>query len=124
MWSLLSVDEQDELNYVPDSLRHIVHKRREAAEAAGRELEREIIETRFAWIDGRMHEFLQEKRPDKKPLTERIDTVLLHPITGFSSFLLVMGIVFQALFRLVQSSDRLCRVSDWFAGSQRSGHSS
>lgn len=98
MWSLLSVDMEDELEYIPDGLREVVVQCRDAAEAEGREIEREIIETRFAWIDGHMHEFLHEKQIDSMPLTERIDSVLLHPLTGFVSFLLVMGIVFQSLF--------------------------
>jgi ferrous iron transport protein B len=97
MWSLLSIDAKDELHYVPETLRAAVGRQRAAAEGTGREIEREIIETRFAWIDGRMHLFVREAGRTMTR-SERIDAVLLHPVVGFLLFLLVMGIVFQSLF--------------------------
>ena len=97
MWSLLSIDAKDELHYVPESLRAAVIARRDAAEAAGRELEREIIETRFGWLDARMHLFVREVGRTMTR-SERIDAVILHPVGGFVLFLTVMGVVFQSLF--------------------------
>jgi ferrous iron transport protein B len=98
MWSLLSIDEHDELHYISDELRKIVIDRRAQAEASGRELEREIIESRFHWIDGHMHEVIREIPVTGPSKTERLDALLLHPILGFALFLTVMGIVFQSLF--------------------------
>jgi ferrous iron transport protein B len=98
MWSLLSIDEHDELHYISDELRKIVIDRRAHAEAAGRELEREIIESRFHWIDGHLHEIVREIPVAGPSRTERLDALLLHPIIGFALFLTVMGVVFQSLF--------------------------
>jgi len=97
-WSLLSIDEDDELGYVSAELRSMVGSRHRAAEQAGREIDREIIESRYAWIDSHMGSFQRETRPPRRAFTERIDHVLLHPVIGFALFLLLMAVVFQALF--------------------------
>ena len=96
-WALLSLDEEDELVGVPDELRGTVLERRRSAEAAGRELEREIIEGRYTWIDRHAPRFVQT-RDDLRGISERVDAVLLHPVAGFAIFLAVMGVVFQSLF--------------------------
>lgn len=97
LWALLSLDEDDELTGIPDELRAVVVRRLRLAEASGRELEREIIEARYRWIDGHAAEFLRQ-RGHARTWTERADAVLLHPVFGFAVFLLLMGIVFQSLF--------------------------
>jgi ferrous iron transport protein B len=68
---------------------------------AGREIDREVIEGRYGWIDERAPRFLTARpmgEGQKLSLTDRIDRVLLHPAIGFAAFLLVMGVVFQSLF--------------------------
>ena len=39
-----------------------------------------------------------DKHPPKRKASERVDRVLLHPFGGFAVFLVLMLIVFQALF--------------------------
>jgi len=97
-WSLLSIADDDELDYVSPELRQVVGARHAAAEKQGREIEREIIEARYGWLDAHLEHFLRETSPPGKTLTERIDSVMLHPWIGFVLFLVVMGVVFQALF--------------------------
>ncbi len=97
LWALLSVDIDDELNAIPDSVRRAVLDRRALAEVGGREIDREVIAGRYAWIDERADGFLTSA-PEKKTLTDRVDRVLLHPLVGFATFVVLMAVVFQSLF--------------------------
>lgn len=97
LWALLSLDTDDELTDIPAPLRDVVLRRLRLAEASGRELEREIIEARYRWIDAHATEFFKQ-RGHPRTWTERVDALLLHPVFGFAAFLLLMGIVFQSLF--------------------------
>lgn len=98
IWSLLSLDDDDELVDIPEGLRRVVAERRAAAEAAGRDLEREVIEGRYGWIDRTVATLETEVRPAVGTPSERVDRVLLHPVAGFAILLLFMGTLFQALF--------------------------
>ncbi|RKZ13253.1 ferrous iron transport protein B, partial [bacterium] len=97
IWALLSLDEDDELIGIPDSLRAIARERREAAVEQGREIEQAVISGRYAWIDEHAAPALHSAS-EKKSRTERIDSVLLHPAFGFMFFLMAMIALFQALF--------------------------
>jgi len=98
LWALLSLEEHDELADVPPPMRACVRERREQAAAAGRTIDAEIIQARYAWIDSHLERFLKEAANKPKSRTERIDALLLNPVAGFGIFLLLMGIVFQSLF--------------------------
>jgi len=98
LWALLSLEEQDELVDIPPALRECVAERRRRAAEAGRSIDTEIIQARYAWIDGRLPRFLREAQHRPRSRTERIDALLLNPLAGFAIFLLLMGIVFQSLF--------------------------
>ncbi|MCB9914523.1 MAG: ferrous iron transport protein B [Planctomycetes bacterium] len=97
LWSLLSIDEEDELEGIPHALRDAVTARRHAAAAEGREIEAEVIRARYEWIDRHAGPALREVAAPRS-LTDRLDAALLHPVLGFALFLLTMGVVFQALF--------------------------
>jgi ferrous iron transport protein B len=98
LWSLLSIDEEDELVGIPAELRTAVGARRELADTAGRELEAEVIRARYAWIDEHGAPTLRVPSQARRSLTDRLDALLLHPVAGFALFLLLMGLVFQSLF--------------------------
>jgi ferrous iron transport protein B len=100
LWALASIDETDELVGVPDSLRARSNEVRAEAEAAGRDLDRDIVLARYALIDAVIPDLYTrvERHPPKRKASERVDRVLLHPFGGFAVFLLLMLIVFQALF--------------------------
>ena len=98
LWSLLSYDEDGELTGIPPALASAVATRRAAAVAAGREIEHEVIEGRYRWIDARAEQFLRQIATTRTSRTDRVDRVLLHPVAGFALFLLFMTVVFQSLF--------------------------
>jgi len=97
-WALLSIESDDELRDIPAQLRRVVGERHASARNAGRELDLELIGPRYAWIDAKLPQFLRSTKPAKRGFTDRIDSLLLHPVFGFVLFLTVMGIVFQSLF--------------------------
>jgi ferrous iron transport protein B len=98
LWALTSVEADDELCDVPQRLRERCLELQ--GEAGERDLDREIIETRYRFLDAHVSSFYDqlETHPPKRRASERVDRVLLHPVLGFASFLLIMLIVFQALF--------------------------
>lgn len=98
LWALLSVDERDELADVPAALRSAVLERRKLADSEGREIDVEVIQGRYSWIDAHAKSFLRATSTSLRTKTERVDAVLLHPVVGFALFLLILGVVFQSLF--------------------------
>ncbi len=94
--SILSLGE-DSLHGVPDSLRSAVQKLRSNAMARGRNLDLEIIATRYAWLEDQVRRV--SSSPDPKPsASDRIDDVLTHPVSGLLVFAVVMFLIFEALF--------------------------
>lgn len=98
LWALASIDDDDELRHIPTTLREQVGARRQLA--AGRDLDREMIEARYTRLDTLIADLAPKhvEHPPKRKMSERIDRVLLHPFGGFVAFILVMLVVFQALF--------------------------
>lgn len=96
LWTLLSVDEDDELTDLPPALRERALAVQRAAAAAGRDLDCDAILPRFTLIDERWAEL--HRAPPPRNTTERVDRVLLHPVYGFAFFLAFMVVVFQSLF--------------------------
>ena len=96
LWCLLSLGE-DSLRGVPDDVRQAVARIHEAAVARGRNIDLEIIASRYAWLDAAVSETcsVQDPRPSR---SERIDRVLTHPIAGLLIFAVVMFGIFEALF--------------------------
>ncbi len=98
LWSLLSLDERDELEGVPQEVRERVVARRRLATAAGRDIETEVIRCRYEWIDQKAPSFLKQGATAARTKTDRLDRILLSPALGFPIFLVAMGLVFQSLF--------------------------
>lgn len=97
-WALLSVDEDDELWDLPDTLRSAVVAERAKAAEQGLDLDLELVSARYAWIDGVMPDVLRELPTTLRRFSDAVDRVLIHPVAGFTLFLLVMAVVFQSLF--------------------------
>jgi len=96
LWALLSLGD-DALRTVPEELRSAVRELRSNAAEAGRNIDLEIIATRYAWIEEQVRAASSE--PDDAPtLSERIDSVLTHPISGSLIFAVIMFLIFEALF--------------------------
>jgi ferrous iron transport protein B len=98
LWALTSIDERDELRAVDDGLRAACL--RVQAAAGERDLDDEVIATRYAFLDRHapaLHARLDPHVP-KRQASARLDRVLLHPVFGFVIFLAVMLVLFQSLF--------------------------
>jgi len=74
-----------------------VHGIREAAIAQGRNLDLEIISSRYVWLDDALGQACSAHDP-RPSWSERIDRVLTHPIVGLVIFAVVMLGIFEALF--------------------------
>jgi ferrous iron transport protein B len=92
VWALMSLEDGDELEHVPASLRDRVRRHAGAA----RDIDEEVITARYGWIDERIAA-LARPAPRRR-WTERLDRALLHPLLGLLLFLALMVIMFQALF--------------------------
>ncbi len=96
LWCLLSLGD-DSLQGVPDEVRGSVSDIREAAIAQGRNLDLEIIASRYAWLDAALSQSCSARDPGPS-WSERIDRVLTHPVVGIGVFAAVMFAIFEALF--------------------------
>ena len=96
LWCLLSLGE-DSLRGVPDDVRQAVGNIRRAAAERGRNLDLEIVSSRYDWLDRAVAETCSVRGPSPS-WSERIDRVLTHPIAGISIFAVVMFGIFEALF--------------------------
>ncbi len=94
LWALMSIDGHDELS-VPESLRMAV---REAVpdQEAGAALDEQIVRGRYAWLDAHIAGLVTQ--PTKRTATDRADAILIHPVWGFLTFLLINLVGFQSLF--------------------------
>ncbi len=97
-WALLSCTDDDELA-VPDGLRETCNTVRSAALAAGRDLDLELVSARYDYIEAQLQGvYASPNIGPQVDWTERLDSVLLHPVYGFALFLTVMLALFQSLF--------------------------
>lgn len=98
--ALLAFDSGEAVAPELAGLAEAVRRCREAAVAAGRDVDTEIVGTRYAWIDAALPEVLGDGVAEhaRDPRTDRVDAVLMHPLAGSVAFLAVMWVVFTALF--------------------------
>ncbi|MBX3184894.1 MAG: ferrous iron transport protein B [Polyangiaceae bacterium] len=99
LWALTSIDDQDELQGIPEALRAACRQVLEREELPDVDLE--VISARYAYLDALVQGLAApEAAPltQKLGLTDRVDRVLLHPLFGFLIFFGVMLLVFQSLF--------------------------
>ena len=100
LWALTSIERDDELEDIDPGLRARSLLVRERAEGAARDIDHEVIATRYALIDAeipKLHPRLAA-HPPKRKASERVDRVLLHPVFGFVIFVGLMLLMFQSLF--------------------------
>jgi ferrous iron transport protein B len=95
-WALLSLGD-DELSDVPPELRAaVVHADRDLGEHET-PLDELLVEARYARVDALVRDFVV-RAPASRRTSERIDAVLTHPLWGLLAFVVVMAVLFQALF--------------------------
>ena len=112
LWALTSIEEDDELTEIDPELRRATLELRRTS---ARDLDQEVIAARYAYIDEHLPELYKrlDRHPRKRRLSERADRVLLHPVWGFTLFMLVMLVVFQSLFSW--SDPAISLIEDAFA---------
>jgi ferrous iron transport protein B len=98
LWALLSLEDGDELAGIPEPLRRAVARARDEAAAAGRDLDADIVSSRFHRIDGLLARAVREGGSGRPTPTERLDRILTHRVYGGLVFAGVMLLVFQSLF--------------------------
>lgn len=73
----------------------------------GRELEanttQKAILARYQKIEALLQGFQNKTTPAKRPITKRLDSILLHRVWGFIIFLLVLFLIFQGVFSLAET---------------------
>ncbi len=99
-WLLLSLDHEggDELTAIPPSARVLVRDLHRRATDAGRDLDLEIISSRYQFVDRLIAQVSSVATGQGGSLTDRVDAVLTHRIGGAIAFAVTMMVVFQALF--------------------------
>jgi ferrous iron transport protein B len=95
LWALMSIEGDDELLDVPESLRAAARAAAPDAETA-RAIDDEVVLARWQWLDAQVASLVRGKAD--RSATERVDRVLLHRVAGFAIFTGVMFVVFMALF--------------------------
>jgi ferrous iron transport protein B len=101
LWALMSVETDDELGQIPVELRAAATVSPEEA----RRIDDEAIAARYGWLDREVAPLLAHA-PDRSR-TDRVDRVLIHPVAGLAVFLLLLFVVFQALFAWAEPAIRL-----------------
>lgn len=97
LWALLSLGE-DELADVPADLRRAVEEARRDALSDDLDPDLLIISSRYERIDGWMEHAVRASDRASRPWSERLDSVLTHPVLGGLAFAVVMFLLFEALF--------------------------
>jgi len=107
LWALTSIESDDELHGVAPALRTLCLEVR--AQAGTRDIDHELIATRYALIDAELPKLYPrlETHPKKRKTSERVDRVLLHPVFGFAIFIGLMLLMFQSLFSWSDPAIRL-----------------
>jgi ferrous iron transport protein B len=114
LWALTSVDADDELAGVPETLRErCLDVQREWAD---RDLDLALISTRYGFLDAHADSIFGRKaaHPKKRAGSARLDRILLHPVLGFAAFVGIMLLMFLALFSW--SEPGIALVEGAFAG--------
>jgi ferrous iron transport protein B len=97
LWLLLSIGD-DELTGIPEELRELSLTTQARLRERGIDPDLEIISARYAYIDALTANVVRRAAARQRTLTDRIDSVLTHPLGGFLVFAGVMLTLFEALF--------------------------
>ena len=99
LWSLMSISEDDDLKGIPDHLRTLALKQQSILKEKDVDLDLEVSRSRYAAIDKIIDRYVESFGGEgKKTATQRIDSVLTHPVYGMLAFLFTMGLVFAGIF--------------------------
>ncbi|MFK7928234.1 MAG: ferrous iron transport protein B, partial [Myxococcota bacterium] len=98
-WLIQSLDQQaDALPNEPETTRTAVVERLTLARSAGRDPQQEIVAARYQWIDARLASIVGDGVDTRSDPSELIDRWILNPFVGVPLFVVLMGLIFTALF--------------------------
>ena len=69
--------------------------------------------SRYSWIKRQLAESVQQTDPDQRRWTDRVDSVLTHPLSGLLIAAVVMVMVFQVVFWAAEPASNAI---DWLTG--------
>lgn len=98
LWALQSIDADRE---TADALRHLSEPLIAAVSARyarGDDIDAEVAQARWAWLDAEVAPLLAAKPSRVKTRTERIDRILLNRFAGMAVFIAIMFVMFMSLF--------------------------
>jgi ferrous iron transport protein B len=96
IWALLSVGD-DELEGISAGARAAVAAARARAAAAGHDLDLALVADRYRAIDAMVARAVR-RGPPRRSVSDRIDAVVTHGVWGSLAFVVVLAVIFQALF--------------------------
>lgn len=77
----------------------------------------ELVALRYSEIGELMREVVRRVDPGRPPLSEKLDSYLLHPFYGFGTLLLVMMLLFWSIFSLATPlMDAIDGLTGWLGG--------
>ncbi|MBK8481617.1 MAG: ferrous iron transport protein B [Proteobacteria bacterium] len=126
LWLLMSLREHDDLQGIGETTREATRRAQAALTAQGHDVALEAASARYACLDAHRDCFITRGPPRRRPLTPRVDAVLTHPVAGMAVFLLLLALVFTAIFDwaapLMDGIDRLVGATanlleSWLPGS-------
>jgi ferrous iron transport protein B len=100
---LLIGDRSGELGNLAATVRAQLQESAARLAALGVDAVEADITARYRWIDGVVAQVVSRSAAAaKRPLTEGVDGVLMHPVSGLIIFALVMAVVFISVFWIAQ----------------------
>jgi len=73
-------------------------ERRERIREAGEDVTQIEASVRYAWIDLILPDVLTRRHPPRRTKSDAADRYLTHPVLGLATFLVLMAVMFQAVF--------------------------
>jgi ferrous iron transport protein B len=98
LWCLVSLRENDDFSGIPDAVREAALAAQQQLRDSGHDVDLEVAQARYRHIDAQIDRFLHKAPPRANEVTAKIDAVLTHPVAGLLIFILVMSVVFTAIF--------------------------
>ena len=99
LWSLLSLETDDgAATGLPTAIRQTVQTIQQDAVDAQRDLDHEIIASRYRWIETVVSDVRSVSGEDTRKWTSRLDGILTQRFYGLVVFAAVMAMLFEALF--------------------------
>lgn len=84
----------------PEYIQNITLNQIEALQRKSPKWISELIQVRYQSIETSIDLSVKATTPNKKTFTEKVDSVVLHPLWGWVSLLAIMGTLFGAIFSL------------------------